>query len=157
MDRAHQTILDFTLLQSSFFDVKKKFNGIVEAPNEDFTMAQPIGVIKMKKLFISATLVLCSGCAIANYGKFSIASTKPVDFSRTYTKSESPVKGKDVGHIIVIFPTKTLHIADAVKDALNKANAAFLTDAEIKVKLWLVPFYAKVWIEVTGDAWRQAN
>ncbi len=111
----------------------------------------------MKRVFISAILILCSGCVIHNYGKFSIASTKPVDFSKTYTKSESPVKGKDVRHIIVIYPTGTPHIADAVEDALNKENAEFLTDVEIKLKFWLVPFYTKTWIEVTGDAWRQTN
>lgn len=113
----------------------------------------------MKRMLINAILILCScsGCTIHNYGKFSIASTKPVDFSKTYTKSESPVKGRAVQHIIVIYPTRAVHIADAVEDALNKANAAFITDAEIKAKLWLVPFYAKAWIEVTGDAWRQAD
>ena len=111
----------------------------------------------MKRLFISIVLLfLCSGCVTANYGKFSIASTKPVDFSKSYVKSE-PVTGKDVEQIIIIFPTGEVHISDAVEDALNKANAVFLTDVEIKAKFWIVPFYARLWVEVTGEAWREAN
>lgn len=111
----------------------------------------------MKRLFISIVLLfLCGGCTTANYGKFSIASTRPVDFSKSYVKSK-PVTGKDVEQIIIIFPTGGIHIADAVEDALNKANAAFLTDVEIKAKFWIVPFYARLWFEVTGEAWRESN
>lgn len=112
---------------------------------------------KLKRLFIYLIIFLCTGC-VGHLGKLSIISTKPFDFKKAYVKSEVPVMGKDELYEIIIFPIGTSRLDKAVENALNNEKALYLTDAEVKVTYWMVPFiYVNYRLEVTGNAWREAG
>jgi hypothetical protein len=112
--------------------------------------------IKMKRALLISLLILCSGCA-EHLGKFSIASTRPVDFSKHYKECATTAVGKDTQHVIILIPTgKIPTIAGAVENALQQSNAAFLTDGEVKRKVLWVLLYFRSWIEVKGTAWCEA-
>lgn len=111
----------------------------------------------MKSLLVCTILLLCISCT-SYQGKFSIISTKPVDFKKTYMKIEPPAMGKDERYAITIFTIGTFRLDKAVENALSNENATYLTDAEVKTKGWVIPLiYSDERLEVTGNAWRETK
>ncbi len=73
-------------------------------------------------------------------------------------KIEPPVTGKDERYDIIIFTIGTFRLDKAVENALSNENAAYLTDAEVRTKGWVIPaIYADERLEVTGNVWRETK
>ena len=109
----------------------------------------------MKKLLIIFLLFLTLNGCTTKLGHFSTIITKEVDFSKKHIKSDKKYVGKDVVDMYVIFPTR-LHpnIDVAVRDVLERTDAAYMTDTTISYKFWFIPYiYGKFWYEVEGYVW----
>jgi hypothetical protein len=109
-------------------------------------------------LLISLAGALMLGCTY-HYGSFSTISTKEIDLTKPYLKGTEKVIGKDTSQIYLIIPTKWHPDAsEAVKDALQNSCAEYLTDAELTLKIWYIPYiYGKTWFEIEGYPWYLEN
>ncbi|MEA1879198.1 MAG: hypothetical protein U9N11_00950 [Campylobacterota bacterium] len=94
------------------------------------------------------------GCTY-KYGTYGVISTKNIDFTQTYVQGDNKVTGKDVAKMYIVIPDKIRPmIDDALNDALSKSCAEFLTDAEINMKWWLIPYvYGENTFTVKGYPW----
>jgi len=113
----------------------------------------------MKKILIQlALLLILNGCSM-KLGHFNTITTKEVDFSKKYIKSEKKQIGEDIVPIYIIFPTKWHPDIDlAVSNVLERTNAEYMTDTTIKYKYWFIPYiYGKYWYEVEGYVWTKST
>ncbi len=110
----------------------------------------------MKILGALFLILAVSGCSI-KFGDFSLLSTKQVEINGTkkYRKGNKKVVGKDIAHIIILFPTKLpLSYSDAVSNALDEYCAEYLTEVKITQKFWFIPYiYGRTWVEAEGYPW----
>lgn len=109
----------------------------------------------MKKISILILLVFfVSGCSI-KYGKYSVISTKEIDFNKSYIKSDNKVSGTDVSKMYFLFPDKFRPMIDtALTNALQVNCADYLTDVEVTLNWWLIPYiYGETSFTVEGYPW----
>lgn len=100
-------------------------------------------------------LFLLSACTV-NHGDFTVLSNKIVN-TKDFNMGETPrlrnVEGKDVAHMIVIFPTGTPKLSEALNDAFEKTDTDIMTDVTVKHWFWWIPYiYGNTGWQVTGDA-----
>jgi len=113
---------------------------------------------------MSVTSVVCSllflgqftGC-VSRHGDFSVASNKLLRLSEFELDKADRIRGvvgKDVQHIIILFPTSGPPTIDgAMDDAFRKSGGDVLTDATIKSWAWYIPYiYGQAGWSVEGDA-----
>ena len=113
----------------------------------------------MKKIMAIISLLilfLLTGCA-ERLGDFTVISTKNIDIGKNYIKVESDAIGTSTKQIIVIFPTGTPSIKDAVDDLLKKGNGDLVTNAVIHYNWYYIPYiYGEFSYEISGDIYKKA-
>jgi len=110
-------------------------------------------VIK-KYLFIS--LIILSGCS-QNIANFTLVSTESTNLDNEY-ESIGQIEGVDIAYIIVVIPTGTPRIDEAVKNALLTNNADYITNTVIKIESFYFPYiggYSRY--KVKGEGWRMID
>ena len=103
-----------------------------------------------------AGLLLLPSC-VFNHGDFTVLSNKSVRISEFGMKDADRVDGvvgKDVQEIFFIFPTiRNPSMEYAIDRALDEGNGDFLTNANVKVWSWYIPYiYGQSGWTVSGDA-----
>jgi len=112
----------------------------------------------MKKnlvILLLLTIVVSTGCVV-RHGDFSVLSNKLMDLSEFEIDKADRAKnlvGKDVQHIIFLFPTggpPTLE--GALDEALEKGGGDIMTDAVVYSWSWYIPYvYGQTGWSVKGD------
>tara|TARA_A100000164_G_C21488403_1_gene576757 strand:+ start:190 stop:612 length:423 start_codon:yes stop_codon:yes gene_type:complete len=109
----------------------------------------------MKKLLtIILSFLFLSGCANTNISNFSIVSTKNFQSEKKY-KSIGMIQGEDIKYIILVFPTGTPRIDQAVTNTLIQNGAEYITDVSVVNKLLYVPYlggFSKYIVK--GEGWK---
>jgi uncharacterized lipoprotein YajG len=110
----------------------------------------------MKSLILASAMVLLTACT-TNHGDFTVLSNKLVDtrhFHVDTTKVQKNVEGKDVSHIIVLFPTKANpNINDALNDVFRNTDSDVMINATVYSWGWYIPYiYGQAGWSVKGDA-----
>jgi len=102
--------------------------------------------MKKRNVFLailSATvLAMFAGCT-THHGNFTVISTRNIDWSRAheFVRSSDRVEGRDIVHIIILFPTGTPSMFAAVDAALAQVpGAVALVDSAIRSFGWYIPW-----------------
>ena len=106
------------------------------------------------KNYLFLLLIILSGCS-SNIANFSMVSTKSTNFDNEY-ESIGQIEGEDIAYIIVVIPTGTPRIDDAVNNALLNNSADYLTNTVVKNEIFFLPYifgYNK--FKVKGEGWRR--
>lgn len=88
-----------------------------------------------------ATFILC-GCSYRVLD-FTLISSKNVDLTRSaeFVRGKSRVKGGDMIHWIIVFPTGMVDIKEAVDRAIERTpGCVALLDGVIYRKFWYIPY-----------------
>ncbi len=96
-----------------------------------------------------------AGCSV-RHGDFTFLTNKNIGYP-DMSKSENLglIKGIAKKPIIIIIPTGTPHLEDAVDDALRKSGGDYLTDASVHYSWWYFPYiYGEYKWVVEGSAWK---
>jgi copper chaperone CopZ len=98
--------------------------------------------------------ILAVGCG-GTFGKVTVVSTKNIDWNRAseYVPGDQHIKGEDVYHIIICWPTKeSITTENAINNALQKIPGAIaLVDVTFKERLFIIPFiYGKEGYYIEG-------
>ncbi len=108
------------------------------------------------KVIILALTIMLSACNTVTHGTFSVMSNKIVNvknFDIEKSKKIKHVKGENMEHIIIFFPTGTPSITNALNDAFEKTDTDVMTDVTLKSWFVYIPYiYGNAGWEVTGDA-----
>ena len=101
------------------------------------------------------------GCVV-RHGDFTVASTKLFrlsDFELDKADRVKGVEGKDVLHLICIFPTKgNVTIEEAMDNALDQGQGDIMSDVVIKSWSFYVPYiYGQQGWSVKGDVVKTRN
>jgi len=107
-----------------------------------------------KYLFIS--LLILSGCS-QNVANFTLISTESTNLDNKY-ESIGQIEGVDMVYIIIIIPTGTPRIDEAVKNTLLTNNADYITNTVIKFESFFIPYiggYSRY--KVNGEGWRMID
>ncbi len=94
-------------------------------------------------LLATAVLVFIAGCSTLRIADFTIISTKNIDLARgaDFKRGPSRVEGKDLAQIIIIIPTGTPNIKEAIDRAIESVPGAIaLLDGVITAKSWWIPY-----------------
>lgn len=92
-------------------------------------------------IVVLITSLLC-GCS-QRVLDFTLISTKNVDMSKasSFTRGNARVKGVDMVHLIIIFPTGSVSIKEAVDKAIEQTpGCVALLDGVIYSKFWWIPY-----------------
>jgi hypothetical protein len=95
-----------------------------------------------------------TGCTV-RHGDFSVVSNKLIDvnnFDLGSTSKAKHVVGKDLSHIIVLFPTGLPTLEGAIDAALLKGEGDVVTNAVVSSGGWYIPYiYGQNYWIVEGD------
>ncbi len=105
---------------------------------------------KLKLIILIITATLFGNCSnkILN---FSIISSKNVELSKaaTFVKGKEKIEGKDIAHIIIIFPTGMIDFNKAMDNAINSIpGCVALLNGTIYSKAWFIPPMAQICLEL---------
>ena len=111
-----------------------------------------------KTLLYICILLLClavTGCSV-RHGDFTVVSSKLVRLSEFELEKANRVRGiegRDVMHIIILFPCGGQPTIDgALDDALEKGGGDVMTDAVITSWSWFIPYiYGQAGWSIEGD------
>jgi hypothetical protein len=110
---------------------------------------------EIKKFLLISSIIL-SGCS-QNIANFTLVSTESTNLDNEY-ESIGQIEGVDIAYIIVVIPTGTPRIDEAVKNALLTNNADYITNTVIKIESFYFPYiggYQKY--KVKGEGWRKID
>lgn len=111
---------------------------------------------------IFGLLLLCcvvlsglTGC-VTRHGDFTVLSNKLVrlsEFELDHAERKRGIVGKEVSHIILIFPTMVQpSLEGALDDAFDQADGDVMTDAVVESWQWYIPYiYGQIGWSVKGD------
>ncbi len=112
----------------------------------------------MNKAFIllSTLLSLFLFSCSTRYGMLTIATTKNVNINmQEFEKIAEGVTGESKKPIIIVIPTGTPSIEDAIEDALRKGKGEIMQNVVIYYKWFYIPYiYGEYKFEVRGDVFR---
>jgi hypothetical protein len=99
--------------------------------------------------------VAVTGCA-THQGDFTVASSKIIrlnDFKLDQKVNAKNVEGKDVQHVIIVFPTGGApSFKRAMDEALEKGDGDVMTDVRIDSWWFYIPYiYGQAGWSVSGD------
>lgn len=104
---------------------------------------------------LATILVLIFAGCTHRIGDFTVASTKNMDIKRTLHRTDESIrlKGEDVKHIILFFPTGVPNMKEAMDNAIEKSPGAVgLSNVTIKAGEWYIPLiYGQQYFEVEGN------
>ncbi len=107
-----------------------------------------------KTLFLITVSIILTSCS-QNLFNFTFISTKNIEIEKLslLKKSSEKAKGEDKAHIIVIIPSKTVKIDQAITNTIDKIPGCIaLMDGVVKSKFWFIPYIygqQKIVIEAT--------
>jgi hypothetical protein len=106
-------------------------------------------------LLLTFCLLLSEGCVV-RHGHFTVASTKVFrlsNFELDKASRAKRVEGRDVMHIVCLFPTKgNATIEEAMDRALDQANGDIMTDVVIDSWGFYIPYiFGQQGWSVRGD------
>jgi hypothetical protein len=110
---------------------------------------------EIKKFLLISSIIL-SGCS-QNIANFTLVSTESTNLDNEY-ESIGQIEGVDIAYIIVVIPTGTPRIDEAVKNALLTNNADYITNTVIKIESFYFPYiggYSRY--KVKGEGWRMID
>lgn len=95
----------------------------------------------MLSLCVVGLLASCS----QRIGDFNMISTRNIDLNRSagyYVDTNNRVQGVDKGKIIILAPTRKVHVKEAVDDAIRQGglNCVGLSDVVIDSNSWYIPY-----------------
>jgi len=93
-------------------------------------------------VFIVFFSLCVSGCA-TRLADFTIISTKNIDLARgaDFQRAKSRIEGIDSASIIIIIPTGTPNVKEAIDKAIESVpGAVALLDGVITYKFWYIPY-----------------
>ncbi len=96
----------------------------------------------LSNILLISSLFLLSSCS-HRVLDFTLISSKNVDLSKgaSFVRGKNRVEGKDMVHWIVIFPTGTVNIKEAVDKAIESTpGCVALLDGVIYTKFWWIPY-----------------
>lgn len=98
----------------------------------------------IKFTLLSLSLVALFFCSCSHrILDFTLISSKNVDLSKgaTFERGKSRVEGKDLVHWIIIIPTGTVNIKEALDRAIESTpGCVALLDGVIYTKFWWIPY-----------------
>jgi hypothetical protein len=97
---------------------------------------------KLKLMILSMTAILFSSCS-HRVLDFTLISSKNVDLSKaaSFLRGKNRVEGKDKVHWIIIIPTGTVNIKEAIDRAIESTpGCVALLDGVIYTKFWWIPY-----------------
>lgn len=109
----------------------------------------------MKKIIILALATIILTSCNQNLFNFTIVSTKSIDLEKlsSFKKSAEKVTGEDKTSIIIIIPTKSVKIDQAITNTIDAIpGCVALMDGTVYSKLWFIPYIYgehKIVIEAT--------
>ena len=107
----------------------------------------------MKLIYFVFISLLISSCT-HRVLDFTLISTKNVDLSSaaTFERGNNRVEGIDMAHWIIVFPTGTVQIKEAVDRAIESTpGCVALLDGVVYSKFWWIPYiYGQQAISVEG-------
>jgi hypothetical protein len=107
-----------------------------------------------KKNILLCLIFSFFGCT-TRHGDFTVLSNKLIRVSnfKADSQNRTHVQGKDINHIIVVFPTGgTPTIEGALDDAFKKGNGDLMTDAVISHSWFYIPYiYGQGGWTIEGD------
>jgi hypothetical protein len=98
--------------------------------------------IKLNFLVLSILVTMLSSCS-HRVLDFTLISSKNVDLSKgaTFVRGKNRVEGKDMVHWIIIIPTGTVNIKEALDRAIESTpGCVALLDGVIYTKFWWIPY-----------------
>ena len=98
--------------------------------------------IKLTLVISALTALIFSSCS-HRVLDFTLISSKNVDLSKgaTFVKGKNRVEGKDMIHWIIIIPTGTVNIKEALDRAIESTpGCVALLDGVIYTKSWWIPY-----------------
>jgi len=114
---------------------------------------------KLKTIMLTlVSLMLLTGCS-TRYGALTVATTKNIDINMaTFEKVQEGVTGKSTKPIILIIPTGTPSIEDAIDAALKEVGGDIMQNVVIYYKWFYIPYiYGEYTFEVQGDVWKMKS
>jgi hypothetical protein len=118
-------------------------------------MKNTIAHIRFWTVLVLFPLIIGNGCVV-RHGDFTVASNKVLrlsEFELDKADRAKGVVGKEVQHIIILFPTSgPPTIEGAMDNALEKGGGDVMTDAVVKSWSWYIPYiYGQAGWSVKGD------
>jgi len=108
---------------------------------------------KIILIILALTGLIVSSCS-HRFLDFTLISSKNVDLSKatTFQRGEDRVEGKDMAHWIIIIPTGTVNVKEALDRAIESTpGCVALLDGVIYMKFWYIPYiYGKQSATVEG-------
>jgi len=98
--------------------------------------------IKFSLIALSLTAFILSSCS-HRVLDFTLISSKNVDLTKgaSFVRGKSRVEGKDMVHWIIIIPTGSVNIKEAVDRAIESTpGCVALLDGVIYTKFWWIPY-----------------
>lgn len=99
--------------------------------------------MKMKTVSIWVALTLVMASCTNRVLDFTMVSSKNIDLSRgaSFVRGKSRVTGEDMAHWIIIVPTSTVNIKEALDRAIESTpGCVALLDGVIYTKFWWIPY-----------------
>lgn len=99
--------------------------------------------MKMKTVSIWVVLTLVMASCTNRVLDFTMISSKNIDLSRgaSFVKGKSRITGEDMAHWIIIVPTSTVNIKEALDRAIESTpGCVALLDGVIYTKFWWIPY-----------------
>jgi hypothetical protein len=97
---------------------------------------------KLTLVILTMTALVVSSCS-HRVLDFTLISSKNVDLSKgaTFVRGKNRVEGKDIVHWIIIIPTGTVNIKEALDRAIESTpGCVALLDGVIYTKFWWIPY-----------------
>jgi hypothetical protein len=95
-----------------------------------------------KTLFAISISIILTSCSQSIFN-FTLISTKNIEIEKLsfLKKSSEKAKGEDKAHIIVVIPSKTVKIDQAITNTIDKIPGCIaLVDGVVTSKLWYIPY-----------------
>lgn len=106
----------------------------------------------MKKLILSASVVLMLSSCSSRILDFTVISTKNVDLNGEFVRTTNKVKGVDKQHMVLFIPIGNPDIKTAIDNAIeNTPGCVAIENGVIKSSFWDVILYGQRKIVVEGN------
>ena len=97
---------------------------------------------KIILIILALTGLIVSSCS-QRFLDFTLISSKNVDLSKatTFQRGKERVEGKDMAHWIIVIPTGTVNVKEALDRAIESTpGCVALLDGVIYMKFWYIPY-----------------
>lgn len=97
----------------------------------------------MKKILLAIGFSLILTSCTQRLFDFTIISTKNIEISKlaSLQKMDKRVEGEDVAHLIIIVPTNTIRIDQAIDNTIESVPGCLaLMDGVVYSKFWYIPY-----------------